>query len=149
MQTTWSSVSLKATLLTAVGNSHLYRHLPDWTDHSLRVLSAEPDTRNLDCAGPDSLLGSRWTVGDCEKRTVDIDRPDRSVVAVVSSETLAIVREPDVDYVILRAGEEQVSLFVELDLGQRSFVAWNWKMGLGCTDWIGRQEPCSNIGRCR
>jgi len=138
MQTTWSSVSLKATLLTAVGNSHLYRHLPDWTDHSLRVLSAEPETRNLDCADPGGSLGSRRTVGDCGKRTVDIDRPDRSVVAVVSPETLAVVREPDVDDVVLGAGEEQVSLFVELDLGQRSFVAWNWTMGLGCADWIGR-----------
>ena len=116
----------------------MYRHLPDWTDHSLRVLSAEPETRNLDWAGPEGLLGSRRTVGGGEKRTVNIDRPDRSVVAVVSSKTLAVVREPDVDDVVLGAGKEQVSLFVELDLGQRSFVAWNWKMGLGCADWIGR-----------
>ena len=71
------------------------------------------------------------------ERTVYIDRPDCSVVTVVSSETLAVVREPDVDNVILGAGEEEVALFVELDLGQGSFVTWNSGMGLSRGDRIG------------
>ena len=71
------------------------------------------------------------------EHTVDIDRPDCTIVTVVSSETLAVVREPDVDNVVLGAGEEQVSFLVELDLGQRSFMAWSTEMGLGCADWIG------------
>jgi len=31
--------------------------------------------------------------------------------------------------VVLGAGKEQVSVFVELNLGQRSFVAWSSEMG--------------------
>ena len=45
IHTTWSPSSLKATLLTAVGNSQVYRHFPVCTDHSLNVLSAAPDTK--------------------------------------------------------------------------------------------------------
>jgi hypothetical protein len=44
-------------------------------------------------------------------------------VTIISSETLAVVREPGVDDVVLGTGEEEVALFVELDLCQRSFVA--------------------------
>ena len=44
------SSSLNATRFTAVGNSQLNKHLPVWTSQSFMVLSAEPDTRNLDSA---------------------------------------------------------------------------------------------------
>jgi hypothetical protein len=39
------------------------------------------------------------------------------------------VREPGVNDVVLGTGEEEVSLLVKLDLGQRSFVAWNSNYG--------------------
>ena len=62
-------------------------------------------------------------IEDCGRRTIDIDRPDGSIVTIVGPEALAIVRKPDVNNVVFGAGEEEVSLLVELDLGQRSFVA--------------------------
>ena len=36
---------------------------------------------------------------------------------------------------VFGAGEEEVTLLVELDLGERSFMAWNSRMGL---DWQAR-----------
>lgn len=59
---------------------------------------------------------------ECGGHTIHINRPDRSIVTIVSSEALAVVREPGVDNVVLGAGEEKVALFVKLDLGQSSFV---------------------------
>jgi hypothetical protein len=59
--------------------------------------------------------------------------------------------------VVLGAGEEQISLLVELDLGQRSFVAWNSQMGAGCAGWIGKNKNLvarsaaadGTVNRCR
>lgn len=48
-------------------------------------------------------------------RTVDIDTPDCSVVAVESSNALAVVGIPHAWPVILGGGEEQVALAVVLD----------------------------------
>ena len=45
----WSS-SLHATRLTAVGNSHVYRHSPVLTFHSFIMLSAEPVTSRVEVA---------------------------------------------------------------------------------------------------
>lgn len=73
---------------------------------------------------------------DRGRRTIDINRPDRSTVAIISSETLAIVREPGVDNVVLGTGEEEVALFIELDLGQGSFVAWSPNMEVVYEDQI-------------
>jgi hypothetical protein len=67
-------------------------------------------------------------LGETEERkrhTINIDRPDRSIVAIVSSEALAVVCEPDVDYMVSGARKEEVTLLVELNLGQSSFMAWN------------------------
>ena len=44
-------------------------------------------------------------------------------MAIVRSEALAIVREPDVDDVVLRAGEQEITLLIEFYLGQRPLVA--------------------------
>ena len=56
--------------------------------------------------------------GNCGRHTVDIDRPDRSVVAVVSSKAFAIVREPDVGDMVLGAGEEQALNLIGIGVGQ-------------------------------
>ena len=44
-------------------------------------------------------------------------------MAVIGAETLAVVKEPDVDVMVFGAGEEEVAFAIELDLGERSFVA--------------------------
>ena len=51
-------------------------------------------------------------------RTVDVDRPYGAVVPIVRAETLAVMREPDIDDVVLGAGEEEIALLIELDLRQ-------------------------------
>ena len=56
-------------------------------------------------------------IGKRGRRTIDIDRPDRSIVTIVSAEALAIVRKPRVDNIVLGAGKEEVPFFVELNLG--------------------------------
>lgn len=48
--------------------------------------------------------------------TVNVDRPDGPVVALVGAEALSIVRVPNVDNVVLGRGEEEVALGVVLDL---------------------------------
>jgi hypothetical protein len=50
-------------------------------------------------------------------RTVDVYCPNRPVVSVVGSETLSIVREPDVDDVVFGAGKEEIALLIEFYLG--------------------------------
>jgi hypothetical protein len=62
------------------------------------VLSAEPDTRNLDSANEHKTRGefSRLNRGGQERRTIDVDGPYRSVVSVVCTEALAVVRKPDI-----------------------------------------------------
>ena len=54
--------------------------------------------------------------------TVYVDGPDGTVVALVGSEALAVVREPRIDDGILCDREEQIALAVELDLGERTLV---------------------------
>lgn len=61
--------------------------------------------------------------GKGERRTVDIDRPDRPVMPIVCPQPLSVVRVPDVDDAIFRACEEEVAFAVELDLGERTLVA--------------------------
>jgi hypothetical protein len=48
--------------------------------------------------------------------TIDIHRPYRAIVTIVSTETLSVVREPHVNDMIFGASKEQVSLGVEFDL---------------------------------
>lgn len=43
-------------------------------------------------------------------------------MAVISSKTLSVVREPSIDDVILGDGEDKITLSVELDLGERTLV---------------------------
>lgn len=63
-----------------------------------------------------------------ERRTVDIDRPDRPVMPIVCPQPLSVVRVPDVDDAIFRGCEEEVAFAVELDLCERTLVAY--RMGL-------------------
>jgi hypothetical protein len=79
------------------------------------VLSAEPETKNSDVAegrvGERVGLQIRCQLDDfffffsrnqaATGLTIDIDRPDRTVVAMIRSQTLSIVGEPDVDDVVL------------------------------------------------
>lgn len=58
-----------------------------------------------------------------ERRTVNIDRPDRPVMPIVCPQPLSIVRVPDVDDAIFRGCEEEVAFAVELDLCERTLVA--------------------------
>ena len=51
-------------------------------------------------------------------RTVDVDRPYGPVVPIVRAKTLAVMREPYIDDVVLGAGEEEIALLIELDLRQ-------------------------------
>ena len=58
-------------------------------------------------------------------------------MTIVSAKALAVMCEPGVNNVVFRAGEEEIALLVELDLGQGSFVSWSsfidviWK---NCTE---------------
>jgi hypothetical protein len=54
--------------------------------------------------------------------TVDINGPNSSNVAVVSSKTLAIMRIPDVDNLVLGDREEKIAFAIVLDLCQRTSV---------------------------
>ena len=65
---------------------------------------------------------SGWGSED-RSRTIDINRPNGPVVAIVRSKTLAIVREPDVDNVVFRTGKQEIALLIEFYLGQRPLVA--------------------------
>ena len=49
-------------------------------------------------------------------------------MAVIGAETLAVVGEPDVDDMVLGAGEEEVAFAIELDLGEGSLVACVWRV---------------------
>lgn len=53
----------QATRFTAVGNSHVYRHLPVATAQSFMVLSAEPERRNSDLAGSQREKGFSPSAG--------------------------------------------------------------------------------------
>ena len=74
IQTTLSSSSLNATRFTAVGNSQTYRHFPFETLQRRSWLSAEPETRNLDCASscesPPRLDGGRKGVLDSQSTSI-------------------------------------------------------------------------------
>ncbi|KAI3488103.1 hypothetical protein L1887_47882 [Cichorium endivia] len=63
---------------------------------------------------------------------VYVDGPYGTVVALVGSEALAIVREPGVDDGVLCDREEQITLAVELDLGERTLVAREKDWPLQC-----------------
>jgi uncharacterized linocin/CFP29 family protein len=60
-----------------------------------------------------SIARSAWTRSG---RTVDVDGPYGAVVAVVRAKALAVVGEPDVDDVVLRAREKQVAFLVVPEL---------------------------------
>ena len=60
--------------------------------------------------------------------TVDVEGPYGAFMAIVGAETLAVVGEPDVDDMVLRAGEEKVAFAIELDLCEGSFVACVWRV---------------------
>lgn len=64
----------------------------------------------LDLPQADRVVGRAR--GDHGRRGVDIDGPDGTDVAVVRSETFAVVREPDADLLILGDGEDEVAIEV-------------------------------------
>lgn len=52
----------------------------------------------------------------------DVDGPERTLVAVVGAESLAVGREPDTEDLVLCDGEEKVAIAVELDLVEGPFL---------------------------
>ena len=58
-----------------------------------------------------------------EERTIHIKRPHGALMPVVRAQSFPIIREPDVDDMVLGAGEEEIALLVELDLRERTLVA--------------------------
>jgi hypothetical protein len=54
--------------------------------------------------------------------TVDIDGPDSTLMAVITSKTLAIMRIPNVDNLVLGDREEKITFTIVLDLRQRTSV---------------------------
>lgn len=71
IQTTLSSSSLNTTRFTAVGNSQTYRHFPFETFQRRSWLSAEPETRNLDCANLSELsIDDGWVKSDSQSTSI-------------------------------------------------------------------------------
>lgn len=64
----------------------------------------------LDLPQADGVVGR--TRGDHGCGGVDIDSPDGTDVAMVSTETLAVVGEPDTDLLVLGDGEDEVTIEV-------------------------------------
>ena len=118
MHTTCSSSSLNATRFTAVGNSHVCKHLPVETDHSFNVLSADPETMNFDCASKRFLRNVERRQSYGKGLTVHINCQDCTIVTIIRTQTFAIVGKPNIDDMILRAGEQKIAFSIELDLCQ-------------------------------
>jgi hypothetical protein len=76
-----------------------------------RELPSLEETAGLDLPKSDGVVGAAG--GDHGACRVDIDGPDGTDVALVCSETFAIVREPHANLLILGDGEEQVAVGVE------------------------------------
>lgn len=83
----------------------------------------------LDLPEADGVVGRAG--GDHGRGGVDIDGPDGTDMAVVRAETLAVVRKPDTDLLILGDGEDQVAIEVvsadggvSRELQGRGFYSW-------------------------
>lgn len=57
-------------------------------------------------------------------RTITRDRPDRTVVAIVCTQSLSVRGEPRIDNLVLGRGEEKVALGIEDDLSERTLVTY-------------------------
>lgn len=118
-----------ATALTAVLVFHWNNSFPVCTSHSLQLLSADPvNNRVLSSARTkeDRYQSShimtvltiivRLIQQDLHRPsrfcplTADVQVPNRSVVPVVATKSLPVMREPNVRFVVLRGGKEEISV---------------------------------------
>lgn len=63
------------------------------------------------------------TADELRRSPVDIQTPNGALMAIVSSQPLPVHREPNIRFVILRAGEQQVAFPVVLDLRDGTLVS--------------------------
>ena len=68
------------------------------------------EATGLDLPEADGVVGGAR--GDHGRGRVDVDGPDGTDMAVVGSETLAVVREPGADLLVLGDGEDEVAIEV-------------------------------------
>lgn len=68
------------------------------------------EAASLDLPEADGVVGGAR--GDHGRGRVDVDSPDGTDMAVVGSETLAVVREPGADLLVLGDGEDEVAIEV-------------------------------------
>ena len=90
--------------------------------------------------GVREMSNRRW--GNKGRRTVNVNRPDCAVVSIVRAQPFSVIREPDVDNMVLRACKEEITLTVKLDLCERPFVSCN------CTDnaSVSRNSEAASLG---